>query len=204
MLEDMLRMYVMDKPSKWEDYLHLVEFAYNNGYLIALGMSPFETLYGRGCKTIVSWNNSVERVVLGPKMLKEMEQEIVKIRHNLKSAQDKDKSYEYLKRTHKEFRVGDHVYMRVKLRKSSMNLGNCAKLETRYCGPFEVLDRIGLVTYRITLPTSMKSHNVFHVSFLNKYVHDPNHMIDWNVIQVEQGGVPSGSYVILNKKVTLL
>ena len=30
-LEDMLRMYVMDKPSKWEDHLHLVEFAYNNG-----------------------------------------------------------------------------------------------------------------------------------------------------------------------------
>ena len=30
-LEDMLRMYMMDKPTKWEDYLHLVEFAYNNG-----------------------------------------------------------------------------------------------------------------------------------------------------------------------------
>ena len=46
-IEDMLRMYVMDKPSKWEDYLHLVEFAYNNGYQASLRMSPFETLYGR-------------------------------------------------------------------------------------------------------------------------------------------------------------
>ena len=35
-LEYMLRMYVMDKPSKWEDYLHLVEFAYNNGYHASL------------------------------------------------------------------------------------------------------------------------------------------------------------------------
>jgi len=46
-IEDMLRMYVMDKPSKWEDYLHLVEFAYNNGYQTSLNMSPFEELYGR-------------------------------------------------------------------------------------------------------------------------------------------------------------
>ena len=41
-IEDMLRMYVMDQPSKWEDYIHLVEFAYNNGYQVSLKMSPFE------------------------------------------------------------------------------------------------------------------------------------------------------------------
>jgi hypothetical protein len=46
-IEDMLRMYVMEKPSKWEDYLHLVEFSYNNGYQASLKMSPFEALYGR-------------------------------------------------------------------------------------------------------------------------------------------------------------
>ena len=45
-IEDMLRMYVMDKPTKWEDYLHLVEFAYNNGYQTSLNMSSFESLYG--------------------------------------------------------------------------------------------------------------------------------------------------------------
>jgi hypothetical protein len=43
----MLRMYVMDKASKWEDYLHLVEFSYNNGCQESLNMSPFEALYGR-------------------------------------------------------------------------------------------------------------------------------------------------------------
>jgi hypothetical protein len=46
-IEDILRMYVMDKPSRWEDYLYLVEFAYNNGYHASLKMSPFEALYGR-------------------------------------------------------------------------------------------------------------------------------------------------------------
>jgi hypothetical protein len=45
-IEDMLKMYVIDKPSKLEDYFHLVEFAYNNGYQASLNMIPFEALYG--------------------------------------------------------------------------------------------------------------------------------------------------------------
>ena len=72
-LEYMLCMYVMDKPMKWEDYLHLVEFAYNNGQQASLGMSPYEALYGRRCRTPVTWDNPVNRVVLGPELLKETE-----------------------------------------------------------------------------------------------------------------------------------
>jgi hypothetical protein len=72
-IEDMLKMYVMDKPSKWEDYSHLVEFAYNNGYQYSLKMSPFEALYGRKCNTPVSWDNPPDRLVLGPDFLKDME-----------------------------------------------------------------------------------------------------------------------------------
>ena len=52
-IEDMLRMYVMGRPTKWEDYLHLVEFAYNNGYQASAKMSPFEIMYGRKCTTLV-------------------------------------------------------------------------------------------------------------------------------------------------------
>jgi hypothetical protein len=53
-IEDIMRMYVMDNPSKWKDYLHLVEFAYNNGYQASLIMIPFEALYGRKCDIVVS------------------------------------------------------------------------------------------------------------------------------------------------------
>jgi hypothetical protein len=53
-IDDMLRIYVMDKPSKWENYFHLVEFADNNGYQDSLKMSPFEALYGRKCNTPMS------------------------------------------------------------------------------------------------------------------------------------------------------
>ena len=82
----------------------------------------------------------------------------------------------------KEFSVGDHVYLRVKAKKSSLKLGSCAKLSRRYCGSFEVLERIGPVAYKLALPTSTRAHNVFHASLLKKYVHEPNHVINWDVI----------------------
>ena len=83
----MLRMYIIEKPSKWEDYLHLVEFSYNNGYHVSLKMSPFEALYGRGCNTPVSWDNPTNRAIIGLGLLKEMEEKMVKIKiKNLKVA----------------------------------------------------------------------------------------------------------------------
>ena len=72
-LEDLLRMYVKDQPGKWEDYLHLVEFAFNNNYQASAGFSHFKTLYGRKCNIPIAWSNSVDRLVLGPELLKEME-----------------------------------------------------------------------------------------------------------------------------------
>jgi transposase InsO family protein len=64
-IEDMIIMYVMDQPSKWKYYIHLVEVAYNNGYQASLKMSLFEALYGRKCNTSVSWDNQTSRVVVG-------------------------------------------------------------------------------------------------------------------------------------------
>ena len=67
-------MHVKYQPGKWEDYLHLAEFAYNNNYQSSAKFSPFEILYGRKCNTPISWNNPVDRLVLGPKLLKEMKE----------------------------------------------------------------------------------------------------------------------------------
>ena len=78
-------------------------------------------------------------------------------------------------------------------------------MSRRYCGPFEVIERIGPVSYRLAFPTSIRAHNVFHVSLLNKYVHDPNHVINWDVIQVEpKGEFQTEALCILDRKVTLL
>ena len=61
-VQDMLRMYVMNNPTKWEDYLHLVEFVYNNGYQASTKINPFEVVYGWKCRTplfgIAQWIGS--------------------------------------------------------------------------------------------------------------------------------------------------
>jgi hypothetical protein len=187
-IEDMLRMYVMDKPSKWEDYLHLVEFSYNNGNQASLKMNPFEALYGRKCNTPVRWDNLAGRVVVGPDFLREMEYQMLKIKKNLKASQDRQKSYVDKGRTHREYKVGDHVFLKVKANRSSLKLRNCSMLAARYCGPFEILEMIGPVAYMISFPASMSVHNVFNVSLLKKYIPNGNLFIDWNVIHVEQEG----------------
>ena len=108
-----------------------------------------------------------------------MEQEVAKIIHNLKESQDRQKRYVDKNSVDREFSIGDHVYLRVRSWKSSLKLGSCAKMSPRYCGPFEVLERIGPVAYRLAFPASTRAHNVFHVSLLKKYIHHPNHVINW-------------------------
>jgi hypothetical protein len=149
----------------------------------------------------VSWDNPADRVVVGPEPLKEMEDQMIRIKHNLKAAQDRQKSYADSNRTHREFKVGDHVFLKVKTNRSSVKLGSCAKLVARFCGPFEILERIGSIAYMMALPASMTVHNVFHVSLLKKYVPDANHIINWTVIQVEPDGVLQVHHVcILERK----
>jgi len=63
--------------------------------------------------------------------------------------------------------VGDMVYLRVKPN-SSLKIGRCTKLSPRFCGPFEVLEKINKVPYRLKLPNHVKMHPVFHVSYLKK------------------------------------
>jgi hypothetical protein len=124
---------------------------------------------------------------------------MLKIKQNLKATQDRQKSCADKNRTHREFKVGE---FKVKANRSSLKLGNYAKLAARFCGPFEILERIGSVAYMLALPASMTVHNVFHVSLLKKYIPDANHVIDWNVIQVEQEGVLQVHLVrILDRKI---
>ena len=70
----MLRMYVMHHPKKWEEYLPIVEFAYNTGYQDSFRMNPIEALYGRSCNTPINWSALVDRVLSRYDMLKYMEQ----------------------------------------------------------------------------------------------------------------------------------
>lgn len=65
-------MYVMDRPMKWEYFLHLAEFSYNNSYRSLIQMSPFEALYGRKCHTPLSWSQSKDELIFLLDALQEM------------------------------------------------------------------------------------------------------------------------------------
>ena len=60
---------------------------------------------------------------------------------------------------------------------------------SRFVGPFEILERVDTVAYRLALPPSMSSvHEVFHVFMLRKYTPDPAHVVDWGQIEVDTDG----------------
>ena len=66
-----------------------------------------------------------------------------------------------------------------------LSLGRCGKLAPRFCGPFEILTKKGLVAYELALPTHIRLNNVFHASLLKKYVYDTKHVVDWSLLWVE-------------------
>ena len=67
-----------------------------------------------------------------------------------------------------------------------VRFGKRGKLSSRFIGPFEMLERIGTVAYRLALPPNMSSvHEVFHVSMLRKYTPNPAHVVDWRQIEID-------------------
>ena len=88
-----------------------------------------------------------------------------------------------------EFEVGDHVFLKGMPKRGVVRLGKHGKLLSRFIGPFEILERVGTVAYRLALPPSMSGvHEVFHVYMLRKYTQDPAHVVDWGQIEVDTDG----------------
>ena len=88
-----------------------------------------------------------------------------------------------------EFEVGDHVFLKVMPKRGVVRFGKRGKLSLRFIWPFEILERVGTVAYRLALPPSMSSvHEVFHISMLRKYTLDPAHVVDWGQIEVVTDG----------------
>ena len=79
-----------------------------------------------------------------------------------------------------EFEVGDHVFFKVMPKRGVVRFGKRRKLLSSFVGPFDILERVGTVAYRLALLISMSGvHEVFHVSMLRKYTPDPAYVVDW-------------------------
>ncbi|KAI5317269.1 hypothetical protein L3X38_036976 [Prunus dulcis] len=109
----------------WDEKLPLMEFAYNNSYQVSIGMSPFDALYGRQCRTPFYWDEVVR-------------------------------------------------------------FGNRRKLSPRYIGPYEIIEHVGPVAYRLALPADLsRLHDVFHISVLRQYISDPCHVLEEQLVELE-------------------
>ena len=134
-------------------------------------MAPFEALYGRRCRTPLSWSQTGEHKIFGPDLVTEAENKVKVIQANLKVAQSRQKIYANKRRKPLQFEVGGHVYLRVSPTKGVQRFDLKGKLAPRYIGPFEILEICGPVAYQIRLPSRLAAvHDVFHISQLKKCV----------------------------------
>ena len=72
----MLRGCVIEFPGSWDKYIPLMEFAYNNSYQASIGMTPYEALYGRRCRTLVCWTELNEQKMIGLDIVKDTEKKV--------------------------------------------------------------------------------------------------------------------------------
>ncbi|GJZ53451.1 putative reverse transcriptase domain-containing protein [Tanacetum coccineum] len=185
-LEDMLRACVLDFGGSWDVHLPLVEFSYNNSYHSSVRCAPFEALYGRKCRSPIMWAEVGEGQLIGPELVQETTEKISQIKDRLKAARDRQKSYADKRRKPLEFSVGDYVLLKVSPWKGVVRFGKKGKLAPRFVGPFEIVEKVGLVAYRLRLPEELNGvHDTFHVSNLKKCLADPTLQVPLDEIQVD-------------------
>ncbi|KAL2243599.1 UNVERIFIED_CONTAM: Transposon Tf2-12 polyprotein [Sesamum indicum] len=186
-LEDMMRACTMEFKGNWDDHLPLMEFAYNNSFHSSIGMAPYEALYGRRCRSPICWDIEGLRQLEGPELVQETVDKIQVVKKHLKAAQDRQKNYVDQHRREMEYEVGDKVFLKISPWRGILRFGKQGKLSPRYIGPYEIIERIGPLAYRLALPAELSQiHDVFHVSMLRRYRSDPSHIIHETEIEISK------------------
>ncbi|XP_074313601.1 uncharacterized protein LOC141648784 [Silene latifolia] len=105
----------------------------------------------------------------------------------MKAAHDRQKRYAGLYRRDIEFQVGNKVLLKVSRMRGVMQFGKREKLSQKFIWPYEILDRVGDVAYRLSLPPALdRIHNVFHVLQLQKYINDPSHVLEVETVELDE------------------
>ncbi|XP_024164285.1 uncharacterized protein LOC112171315 [Rosa chinensis] len=147
----------------------------------------FTSKFWRKCRTPLCWDEVAERQLIGPEIIEITTDKIKVIRKRLKTAQNRQKSYTDNRRKHLEFQVGDWVFLKLSPWKGVVRFDKHEKLSQRYIGPYEIVEQIGLVAYRLALPPQLsRLHDVFHVSMLRKYIADASHVLPSQPIKLRE------------------
>nr|GEW99958.1 putative reverse transcriptase domain-containing protein [Tanacetum cinerariifolium] len=161
-----------------------IEFSYNNSYHVSIKTAPFEALYEQKCRSPVLWSDVGDSQLTGLELIRETNEKMVQIKNLLLTACSRHKSYADVRRRPLEFNVGDKVMLKVSPWKGVIRFGKRGKLSPRYIGPFKILERIGLVAYKLELPRELQGiHNTFHVLNLKKCLLDESLIIPLDEVQ---------------------
>ena len=118
------------------------------------------------------------RILEGPELIQETVDKVNAVKSRIKAAQDRQKSYADQHPREMNYAVDDKVFLRVSPWKVVIRFGKKGELSPRYIGPYEIIERIGPVAYRLALPPELSGiHDVFHVSMLRRYRSDPSHVL---------------------------
>ncbi|GJW27517.1 putative reverse transcriptase domain-containing protein [Tanacetum coccineum] len=148
--------------------------------------APFEALYGRKCQSPVCWAEVGDSQLTGPAIIHETTEKIVQIKSRIQASRDRQKSYANIRRKLMVFQVGDWVMLKVSPWKGVVRFSKRGKLNPRYVGPFKVIERVGMVTYKLELPQQLsRVHNTFHVSNLKKCLSDESLVILLEELRVD-------------------
>ncbi|GJZ81274.1 putative reverse transcriptase domain-containing protein [Tanacetum coccineum] len=158
-----------------------------NSYHTSVKCAPFEALYGRKCRSPVIWTEVGESQLIGPELVQETTEKIFQIKERLKTARSRQKSYADKRRKPLEFKVGDRVLLKVSPWKGVVRFGKKGKLAPRYVGPFEIVECVGPVAYRLKLPQELSCvHDTFHVSNLKKCLAEPDVQVPLDEIEIDE------------------
>ena len=166
----MLKSCVIDYEGSWDRHIPLVELVYNNSFQSSIGMAPYEALYGRKYRTSLCWTELSEKKIIGPDLIQEIKEKVKMIRERLNVATDRKKILCRHKKKGCSISGWQKSVLKVSPWKKVMRLGKNDKLSSRFICPYEVIEKVGPVAYRLALtPELEKIHNVFHVAMLRRY-----------------------------------